>query len=110
MVGDVGARQVVDGDVVGTAQGVEVDLLEAVEVHRDVADIASEADAASVGRDVDVFIGVGAVEDHGVVAVLTLDDVGAVTGIPDEGVVAGAEEDRVVSTTAVDRCRCRRRR
>ena len=33
---DVGAGQVVDGDRVGAAQGVEVDLLDAVEVHGDV--------------------------------------------------------------------------
>ena len=35
-LGDVGAGQVVDGDGVGAAQGVEVDRLDAVEVHRDV--------------------------------------------------------------------------
>ena len=42
---DVGAGQVVDGDRVGAAEGVEVDLLDAVEVHGDVADVAGEADA-----------------------------------------------------------------
>ena len=40
---DVGAGQVVDGDGVGAAEGVEVDLLDAVEVHDDVADVAGEA-------------------------------------------------------------------
>ena len=35
-LGDVGAGQVVDGDGVGAAQGVEVDLLDVVEVHGDV--------------------------------------------------------------------------
>src|SRR4030095_2953204 len=37
--GDVGAAQVVDGDQVGRAEGVEVDLLDIVGVHRDVADV-----------------------------------------------------------------------
>ena len=36
-LGDVGAGQVVDRDGVGAAQGVEVDVLDAVEVHGDVA-------------------------------------------------------------------------
>ena len=36
-------RQVVDGDRVGAAEGVEVDGLDVVEVHHDVADVAGEA-------------------------------------------------------------------
>ena len=99
---DVGAGQVVDGDRVGAAEGVEVDLLDAVEVHGDVADVAEEPDPAAVGRDVDVLVGVGAVEEHRVGAALALDDVAAVARVPDEGVVAGAQEGHVVAAAAVD--------
>ena len=118
-LGDVGAGQVVDGDRVGAAQGVEVDPLDAVEVHGDVADVAGEADAAAVGGDVDLLVDVGAVEEHRVGAVLALDGVAAVARVPDEGVVAGAQEGHVVAAAAVDdvvavaadqACRCRRRR
>src|SRR5262249_8407444 len=48
----VGARQVVDGDRIGAAEGVDVDLLDAVEVHGDVADVPEEARPAAVGRQV----------------------------------------------------------
>src|SRR5262249_43192977 len=54
-VGHVRAGQVVDGDRVGPAQGVDVDYLEAVQVHGDVADVPGEADAAAVGREVHVL-------------------------------------------------------
>ncbi len=50
--------------VVGAAEGVEVDLLDAVEVHGDVADVAGEPHALAVGGDVDVLVDVGAVEQH----------------------------------------------
>ena len=83
---------------------------------------------AAVGREVDVLVDVGAVEEHRVVAVLALDGVAAVAGVPDEGVVAGAHEgdvvaaaagddvvavaadQHVVALAAGDACRCRRRR
>src|SRR5262249_30734443 len=39
--GDVGAGQIVDRDGVGAALGVEVDSLDIVEVHDDVADVSS---------------------------------------------------------------------
>ena len=48
---DPGAGQIADRDGVGAAQGREVDLLDAVEVHRDVGDVAGEAHATAVGRD-----------------------------------------------------------
>ena len=97
---EVGAGQVVDGDGVGAAQGVEVDPLDAVEVHRDVADVAGEPDATAVGGDVDLLVDVGAVEEHRVVAGLALDGVAAVAGVPDEGVVAGAQQGDVVAPAA----------
>ena len=107
---DGGAGQVVDGDGVGAAQGVELDVLDAVEVHGDVGDVAGEPHAAAVGRDVDLLGDVGAVEQQRVGAGLALDDVAAVAGVPDEGVVAGAEQGGVVAAAADRRCRCRRRR
>ncbi len=101
-LGDVGAGQVVDGDGVGAAEGVEVDRLDVVEVHDDVADVAGEPDPLAVGRDVDLLVDVGAVEEHRVGAVLALDRVAAVARIPLEHVVAGAQQGRVVALLAVD--------
>ena len=93
----VGAGQVVDGDRVGAAERVEVDPLDVIEVHDDVADVAGEAHAPAVGRDVEVLVAVAAVEQQRVGAVLALDRVAAVAGIPLEDVVAGAEEGGVVA-------------
>ena len=100
---DIRAGQVVDRDGVGAAERVEVDLLDAVGVHRDVADVAEEPQPGAVGGQVDVLVDVRAVEEHRVVAVLALDDVAAVARIPGERVVAGAEEGDVRAAVAVDR-------
>ena len=126
--GDVGAGQVVDGDGVGAAEGVDVDRLDAGGVHRDAADVAENVEPVAVGGQADLLGDVRAVEQHRVGAVLALDGVAAVAGIPDEGVVAGAQQGQVVAAVAVDRvvavaaeqrvvargcrraCRCRRRR
>ena len=86
-------------DVVGAAEGVEVDGLDVVEVHDDVGDVAGEQRAPAVRRDVDVLGDDGAVEQHRVDAVLAFEGVVVVARVPDEGVVAGAH-----------RTRCRRRR
>ena len=93
---DVGAGEIVDHDVVGPAEGVDVDPLDAVEVHDDVADVAGESHPPAVGRDVDVLVDVGAVEHECVVAGLALDRVAAVARVPDERVVARTEERHVV--------------
>ena len=106
---DVGSGQVVDGDQVGAAERGEVDLFDAVGVHRDVGDVAEEAQPASVRGQVDLLADVGAVELHRVGAVLAFDDVAAVAGVPDERVVAGAEEGGVVAAAAVDESLPRRR-
>ena len=124
----VGAAQVADDDVVGAAERAEVDVLDVVEVHGDVGDVAEEQHAPAVGRDVDVLGDVGAEEEHRVGAVLALDRVVAVARIPLEDVVAGAQEGDVVAVVAEDEvvavaaeehvgalrcrgaCRCRRRR
>ena len=98
----VGAAQVADDDVVGAAQGPEVDALDVVEVHRHVGDVAEEQHPPAVRDDVDVLADVGAEEQHRVGAVLALERVVAVARVPLEHVVAGAHERR-------RRCRCRRR-
>ena len=98
----VGARQVADHHVVGTAEGAERDGLDVVEVHRHVGDVADETHPAAVGGDVDVLRDVGAVESQRVAAVLALDGVAAVTRIPLEGVVTGAEQRDVVAVVAED--------
>ena len=94
--------EVVDGDRVGAAQRVEVDRLDVVEVHDDVAEVAGEPHPPAVGRDVEDLVAGAAVEQHGVGAVLALDDVAAVARVPLEDVVAGAEEGDVVALLAVD--------
>ena len=68
--------------------------LDVVEVHRDVGDVAEEADPPAVGGDVDVLGDVGAVEQHPVEAGLALEGVVVVAGVPDEDVVAGAHQRR----------------
>ena len=87
-----GSGQVVDRDGVGAAQGVELDVLDAVEVHGDVADVAGQPHPPAIGRDVDVLVDVGAVEHQRIGAGLAFDDVAAVARVPDERVVAVAEQ------------------
>ena len=101
-VGDAGAGQVVDGERVGAAEGGDVDLLDAVDVHGHVADVAEQPQPGAVGRQVDVLVDVGAVELQGVGAALALDHVAAVAGVPHERVVAVAQEGHVVAATADD--------
>src|SRR3954447_21242039 len=48
-----GPREVVDDNIVGASQGVEVNMLDPVEVHRDVADVAEEPYPTAISRDVD---------------------------------------------------------
>ena len=100
---DLGCGQVVRSDRVGAAERVDVDLLHAVGVHRDVGDVAEEPEPASVRRQVDLLGDVGAVEDHRVGAALALDGVAAVARIPRERVVAGAQERDVAAPVSVDR-------
>jgi hypothetical protein len=81
---------------------VEIDPLDAIEVHRDGGDVAGETHTPTVGRNIDPLGDIGAVEHQRVEAGLTLDRVAAVAGVPDEGVVAGAEESHVVARSADD--------
>ena len=101
-LGEVGAAQVADDDVVGAAERAELDALDVVEVHRHVGDVAEEQHAAAVGDDVDVLGDVGAEEQHRVRVALALERVVAVARVPLEDVVAGAH-------LGDGRCRCRRR-
>ena len=94
--------EVVDSDLVGAAQRIDVDLLDVVEVHDDVAEVAGEPHAPAVGRDLEFLSPAAAVEEQGVGAVLAFDRVAAVAGIPLEHVVAGAEAGDVVALLAVD--------
>src|SRR5262249_46661794 len=96
----VGSGEVVDGDAVGTAQGVNLDVLDTVEIHGDVAAVAGGSPPLAIGGDVHLLAHVGAVEHEGIDAVLALDYVAAVAGVPDEQVVAGAEKGGVVAATA----------
>ena len=64
----------------------------------------------AVGRDVDLLVDVGAVEQQRVDARLAVDRVAAVAGVPDERVVAGTEQGHVVAAAADDEVvalRCR---
>src|SRR4029079_12895661 len=99
---DVGPRQVVDGDIVGTAERDEVHPFGAVHVHGDAAHVAGESQSRAIGREVYLLIDIRTVELQCIRAVLTLDNVAAFTRVPDEGVVAGAQEGYVVAAAAVD--------
>ena len=57
-LGEIGSRDVVDGQPVRAPEGCQIDLLDARQIHRDRADITGEAHAAAVGRDVELFGGV----------------------------------------------------
>ena len=99
---DVGAAQIVDRERVRAAERVEVDGLDVVEIHDDVAEVAREQHAAAVRRGGEDLAAGAAVEQHRVGAVLAFDDVAAVARIPLEHVVAGADQRNVVALLAVD--------
>ena len=83
-------------------RATKLDVLDAVEIHRDTGDVAREPRTGAIGRDVDVLGDVGAVELERVGAGAAFDRVAAVARIPDEGVVAGAELGKVVAAAAGD--------
>src|SRR5262249_31700890 len=101
-LGQVGAAQVVDGDLVRAALGGEVDALDAVEVHRAAGHVAVDPPPVAVGGEVDPLGDGGAVDLQRVGAALPLDDVAAVAGVPHERVVPGPHQRRVVAGAAVD--------
>ena len=107
----VRAAEVVDGHLVGAAEGVEVDDLDVFGVHRDLAGVTEEREPLSVRREGD-FSPPASVEQHRVAALPALDRVAALAGIPAKrvfvvaeagGVVALAADDRVVVVAALER-------
>ena len=100
---NVGSAEIVDHDAVGAAQGLKPDELDVVEIHGDIGDVAGEAHARTVGRDVDVLCDIGAVEVEPVQAVLALDHVAAVVRVPLEHIVARAEKSDIVARAAIEK-------
>ena len=99
---DTGAGEVADRDVVGAAASGEVDVLDAVEIHGDVGDVAREPHPPAIGRDVDFLVDVGPVEHQRVGTRTTFNGIAAIARVPDEGVVAAAELRIVVAAAADD--------
>ena len=97
----IGAGHVVDGDRVGPVERVDVDRLDAVEVHHDVAEVPGEVHPLADGRRRHDLVAGRAVEDERVEAPAAVDDVRAVARVPHEGVVALTEEGRVDTAVAV---------
>ena len=81
-VDQVGPGEVTHDGRVGPAQRAQVDVLDVVEVHRDVGHVAGEAHPAAVGADVEDLVDVAAVEQQGVAAGLALERVAAVARVP----------------------------
>src|SRR5262249_54480593 len=96
---DPGPGQIIDRDRVGTSQRRDIDVLDAVEIHRHGADIAGEPRASAVSRDGHALVCAGAVELERIDAGLTIDRVATVARIPDEGIVTGAEICHVTTVT-----------
>src|SRR5262249_44133314 len=65
---DVGSGQIVDRDGVDASASVELDVLDAVDIHDDGTDVAGHPHSAAVRRDVELLVDVGAVEHQRVVA------------------------------------------
>ena len=100
-------------------RAVDVDVLDAVEVHGDVADVAEQRARLPLAEMSMFSLTLEPLNSSVSVPAWPSTDVAAVAGVPDEGVVAGAEQRDVVAAAAVDdvvavaadqRCRCRRRR
>jgi hypothetical protein len=97
-----GPGEVIDREGVLPAAGREVDPLDAVDVHPDVADVSRQPRAGPVGRQPEALVRPAAVEGHRVIAAAALDLVAAVARVPDEAIVATAQVGSVVAPVAVD--------
>src|SRR5262245_58607576 len=97
-----GARQVADHNVVGTCASVELNVLNAIDIHRHGADVARKPRARAIRFDVELLVDVGTVEHERIEAVLAFDDIAAVARIPNERIVPGAEPRRVGAAAAGD--------
>src|SRR5262249_7298196 len=72
---ETGAAHIVDGDDIDAAQRAKRNRLDAVQVHGDAGNVAGEADASAIRRNVDSLGDIGAIEQQRVGAGLALDDV-----------------------------------
>src|SRR4029077_18599911 len=99
---DLGAGHVPDRDLVRAGQGLDDNGFDVIDIHHDAADVPDQKRPATVGRQGDILRCAGAVESQGIVTVLSLDDIAAITWIPGEHVAARAEEGRVIPLIAVD--------
>src|SRR5262249_7409457 len=55
-VGDSSTVQVVDGDRIGAATRSDVDLLDAVDIHGYVADVAGEKESSAIRRQIELLV------------------------------------------------------
>ena len=92
---DVGPREVVNGNHIGAAPGIELDEFNFVAVHDDAADVTGETQTRAVGREVDVFGNIGAVEKQRVLPRLTFYRIVAVARVPKECIVPLAAESDI---------------
>ena len=83
----------------------DLDALDVVLVHDDVADIASQQRIVAAGRERDDLVGARAVELVRVGAALPVDDVAAFARIPLEAIVAAAHGNVVGAQAAIDEIR-----
>ena len=96
--GNAAARRIIDVNIIGAAERVERDLLNAGQVHRDIAKIASEQGAASGSGGKIEILGPGtAVEKHRVEALTTVQPVAPVARVPDQHIIAPAAEHLVAA-------------
>src|SRR5262245_22368058 len=100
-LGHGGAGQVVNGDGVGAAAGVDDYDLDVSELQFDVVHVAGHYVTVSVGQDVDSLGDVRAVQHQLVQAALPVDGVAAVARVPDEGVGTRAAQHGVVPGAGV---------
>ena len=68
MLDHIRPAQVVDGDLVGATQRIQIDALDVVEVHNNIAEVAGDEGAIAIGRDLEYLASVTSVEKKGVEA------------------------------------------
>ena len=100
--GHIRPTEIPDHDVVGAVERAEVDVLDIVEVHRDVGDVAEEPHPPAVCRNIDVLGYVCAKKQHGIRTILAFDGIVAVTGVPLEDVVACTKQREIVAAVTVN--------
>ncbi len=101
----VRATQLADVDGVAAIARQDLDALDVVLVHDDVADIARQQHIVATGRERDDLVGARAIELVRVEAALAVDDIAAFTRIPLEAIVAAAHGNVVRAQAAIDEIR-----